>query len=131
MSENNGQLFVKTIENNEETTELIGKLFDVSNANAVLSDPISEGEYSTVVASELMVSMGAGFGSGYSEVDGGGGGGGGGFSSARPVAAIEIGPNGVRVEPIVDVTKVGLAAIATIGGIILAWTRVLRIAKSV
>ena len=40
-----------------------------------------------------------------------GGGGGGGGSSGRPVAAIVIGPDGVKIEPVVDVTKIGLAAI--------------------
>jgi uncharacterized spore protein YtfJ len=45
----------------------------------------------------------------------GGGGGGGGTSSGRPVAVISVGPDGVEVEPIVDVTKIGLALLTTIG----------------
>jgi uncharacterized spore protein YtfJ len=53
-----------------------------------------------------------GSGSGGDE-DGGGegtGGGGGGRSFARPVAVIIASPDGVRVEPVVDVTKIALAA---------------------
>jgi uncharacterized spore protein YtfJ len=44
---------------------------------------------------------------------GGGGLGGGGGSHGRPVAVIVIGPNGVRVRPVVDVTKIGIAAVTT------------------
>jgi uncharacterized spore protein YtfJ len=43
------------------------------------------------------------------------GGGGGGRVLSRPVAAIVISPTGVRVEPIVDVTKIALAIFTTLG----------------
>lgn len=46
---------------------------------------------------------------------GGGGGGGGGVSYERPVAVITIGPDGVKVQPVLDPTKIGLALIATVG----------------
>jgi len=45
----------------------------------------------------------------------GGGGGGGGRVLARPVAAIIMSPTSVRVEPIVDVTKIALAVFTTLG----------------
>jgi uncharacterized spore protein YtfJ len=68
--------------------------------------------------------LGAGFGSGVDETGtGGGGGGGGGGSFGRPVALISIGPDGVEVQPIVDVTKVGIAAIAAVGALFMAWGR--------
>jgi uncharacterized spore protein YtfJ len=51
------------------------------------------------------------------------GGGGGGLSTARPVAAISIGPNGVRVEPVVDVTKIGLAFFTTLGAMALLFSK--------
>jgi uncharacterized spore protein YtfJ len=37
------------------------------------------------------------------------GGGGGGGSGGRPVAIIDIGPDGVSIKPIMDITKVALA----------------------
>ena len=45
----------------------------------------------------------------------GGGGGGGGGAMARPVAAIVIGPDGVSVRPVFDVTKLALTALGAIG----------------
>ncbi len=50
------------------------------------------------------------------------GGGGGGFSTARPVAAISVGPDGVHVEPIVDATKVALAFFTTLGAMAMMWS---------
>ena len=46
---------------------------------------------------------------------GGGGGGGGGRVFARPVAVIISGQDGVRVEPVMDVTKIALAFFTTLG----------------
>jgi len=46
---------------------------------------------------------------------GGGGGGGGGRVFARPVAVIISGPEGVSVEPVVDVTKIALAFFTALG----------------
>lgn len=47
-------------------------------------------------------------------VDSGGsaGGGGGGYISARPVAVLELGPDGTKVKPIVDVARIALVAMA-------------------
>jgi len=45
----------------------------------------------------------------------GGGGGGGGRVFARPVAVIISGPEGVRVEPVVDATKIALAFFTALG----------------
>ena len=53
----------------------------------------------------------------------GGGGGGGGRTLARPVAIVVASPDGVWVEPIVDWTKIGLAALTTFGFMIAALAR--------
>jgi uncharacterized spore protein YtfJ len=47
----------------------------------------------------------------------GGGGGGGGGAMGRPVAVIVIGPDGVNVKPVVDVTKLALTAIGAWGAV--------------
>jgi len=58
-----------------------------------------------------------------------GGGGGGGNATARPVAVIHIGPEGVEVEPVVDVTKLGLAFFTMLGSIFLMAGKIRKAAK--
>lgn len=112
------------LENSAAAMDVVGKLFDITKPDAIFSQPLTSGDYTVITASELWVTMGAGYGSGegYSE-DGeggsGGGGGGGGTSLGRPVAAITIGPNGVSVEPIVDPTKITIAFFTTLGTMLL------------
>lgn len=57
------------------------------------------------------------------------GGGGGGFSTGRPVATISIGPDGVHVEPVVDVTKIGLAFFTTLGAMALMFSNMRKASK--
>jgi len=57
------------------------------------------------------------------------GGGGGGVTLGRPVAAITIGPDGVRVEPIVDATKIAIAFFTTIGAMALMFSRMMKMSQ--
>jgi uncharacterized spore protein YtfJ len=63
--------------------------------------------------------FGMGFGLGGSAEKGnngqGGGQAGGGNTYARPVAAIEVTSTGVRIKPIVDITKIGLTVVTSCG----------------
>jgi uncharacterized spore protein YtfJ len=116
----------------EKSMGVLQRLFDVANVSAVYSEPVQNGEYTIITAAEVSIGMGIGqgVGSGTEEevtaageshtVSGGsgGGGGGGGGGWSRPVAVISVGPGGVRVEPIVDVTKLGLAFFTMIGSAI-------------
>ena len=118
----------------KQTAEVIGKLFEVAEPAKTFSKPVKAGDYTIITASEAYVAMGVGFGVGVgtektnknteeqapatSEIDGGGGGGGGGVGVGRPVAAISIGPDGVRVEPVVDVTKIALAFFTMMGSML-------------
>ncbi|MCZ7670108.1 MAG: hypothetical protein M5U34_24495 [Chloroflexi bacterium] len=54
----------------------------------------------------------------------GGGGGGGGSIMARPVAVISIGPKGVRVEPIMDPTKIVIAFFTTMAAVFISLRRI-------
>jgi uncharacterized spore protein YtfJ len=126
--------------NQEEAASLVQKLFEVARPQAVFGEPVSVGEQVVITASEVNVAMGVGFGGGIgssSQPDekdlpegenagGGSGGGGGGASSARPVAAIVVSPQGVWVEPIVDLTKLGIALLTTLGGMWMFWSRMRR-----
>lgn len=100
--------------------ETFDKITEVANVEAVYGEPIRNGDVIVVPSAEVfgMVGFGAGTGGGKDERDNrGGGGGAGGWSRvfSRPVAAIVISPNHVRVEPIVDITKVALAAFTAAG----------------
>ncbi len=132
--ENFGTFFTTSVQNQSEATAVLDKLVATARAEAAFSSPVTQGEHTVITASEVYVGMGLGFGYGGGETPmvaneevttsganygGGGGGGGGGSAGARPVAAISIGPNGVHVEPIMDVTKVALAFFTTLGAMLL------------
>jgi uncharacterized spore protein YtfJ len=99
------------------------KFLRAANVDAVYGSPIREGENIVIPAAEVLSIAGFGLGAGSGPQDteenentgSGAGGGGGGHVLARPVAAIIISPTGVRVEPIVDVTKIALALFTTLG----------------
>jgi uncharacterized spore protein YtfJ len=105
---------------------------------AVYGEPIQHGETLIIPAAEVLSGVGFGVGFGGAETtssgeggvpvgeSGGGGGGGGGRVFARPVAAIIATPDGVRVEPVVDVTKVALAALTAAGFIVSMLARMSR-----
>lgn len=103
------------------------RLFAAAQPGAVFGEPVRAGEYTVITASE--VAAGGGFGGGRglgpaaapgenrSMAVGGGGIGGGGGSTGRPVAVIIIGPDGVRVQPVVDPTKIALTVITAWGAV--------------
>jgi uncharacterized spore protein YtfJ len=145
------QVVLTAVKDQEQAMEVMEKLFAVAQPGAVFGEPVESGEYTVITASEVRVGMGFGYGSGggtgpagagdaesegasESEAAGagtgyGGGGGGGGASAGRPVAVISIGPMGVRVEPVFDVTKLGLAFITAIGGMLMMRSRMRRFAR--
>ncbi len=124
--------------------KLVEKIFAATQPGAVFGEPVVSGAYTVITASEIGAGGGFGFGSGTGpaqsttkggtaakngtapEMAGGGGGGGGGGSAGRPVAAIVIGPDGVKVRPIVDATKIALAAVAAWGALGFALGRMAR-----
>jgi uncharacterized spore protein YtfJ len=166
MSEQDRTVLGMSMQNVGQVHDLIGRLFRVAEPGAVYSQPITSGDRTVVVTSEISMSVGAGVGFGHNTTpatvgagantaantaagvagsvggngdtvapggrpaqaqdETGGGGGGGGFSFGRPVAAVVIEPNGVRVEPIVDPTKLGIAFFTTLGAMFFAWTSLRR-----
>jgi len=128
-----------------KSLDAVAKLFETARAAAVFSPPVRAGEYTVVTASEVLASGGAGFGGGVGKgpsrrgprpeaadaavepgTNAGVGGGGGGFTLARPVAAISVGPDGVRIQSIVDTTKIAIAALTTVGAMALMLARLVR-----
>ena len=107
-------------------SETMEALIDTADVSHAFGSPIKRGEYTIIPTAEVLtaVGFGVGFGSGEGPAaEGsdemaqgmGGGGGGGGRTFSRPVAVVISGPEGVRVEPVVDVTKIGLAALTAAG----------------
>ena len=143
MSDQLDQISAMAVKSQEQGQELMEKFLAVSQADAVFSEPVSGGEYTVITAAE--VSAAGGFGSGIgagvepkeggddessqNEVGAGGGSGGGGAFIGRPVAAIIIGPEGVRVEPIVDPTKIALAFFTTLGSMVFMISRMRRASR--
>jgi uncharacterized spore protein YtfJ len=140
MSEELIGIVASTVKSQEDAMALMEKLFDVAQPGAVYGEPIAVEDHTVITASEVKVGMGFGFGAGggpnveTAEGEGkpegeeietgfGSGGGGGGVSGGRPVAAIVVGPDGVRVDPIVDVTKVALAFFTTMGAMFMMFNR--------
>ncbi|MCB9008043.1 MAG: hypothetical protein H6656_11870 [Ardenticatenaceae bacterium] len=137
MSEKYNKLLLETVTDQKSANELIGKLFDVTRPEAVFSQPLTVGEHTIITASEYTAGMGVGYGSGggvgpaTSDETGepigyGGGGGGGGATMARPVATIIVSPSGVRVEPIVDATKIAITMFTALGAMAVAFRKMKR-----
>ncbi len=126
----------------DEAVRLIGRLYEVASPSAVFGEPMQVGDRTVFTASEASVSMGVGFGFGEGpeptsseasdlerESGGGGGGGGGGYGTSRAVAIVSVDADGVRVEPIFDVTKIALAFVSMLGTLLVMQARMRRAMK--
>lgn len=113
----------------------LDRFLSTADVDAVYGMPLEHGENLIIPAAEVLCGMGFGLGYGGAsdsseEGDNGGygaGGGGGGRVLSRPVAVIIAGPQGVRVDPVIDPTKIALAAL-TAGGFMVGM--LLRMLKS-
>jgi uncharacterized spore protein YtfJ len=105
----------------QTATQTIDAVAKAARPEVVFGHPIERDGVTIIPCAEIMMGMGMGGGSGSSpateakERAGGEGLGAGGGMQGRPVAAIVIAEGGVRIEPIVDATKVALAALTTAG----------------
>lgn len=103
----------------ETTAEVMNKLVDVAKADSVFRTPIECGNTIVIPCCEVATGGGMGIGSGPDQTKEekkqsvGWGVGTCGGSNARPVALIVLSPERVEVKPIVDATKVALAALTT------------------
>lgn len=141
------RLIMEHVPNQEKANDLMGRLFALTNPTAVYGTPITVGEYTVIPAAEVTANLSMGYGGGFGSSGGaeegaegeptsannsGGGGGGGGFgaATARPVAYISIGPNGVHMEPVVDATKIAIAFITAVGAMALSLGKMRRFQKT-
>jgi uncharacterized spore protein YtfJ len=102
----------------QETIESVAR---AARPDIVFGQPIEREGITIIPCAEIVMGMGMGGGAGsgpnaeQAGTAGGEGIGAGGGMQGRPVAAIVIAQGNVRVEPIVDATKVALAALTTAG----------------
>jgi len=130
MSKQVDGLHAFSVRNHEQAMDVLKRLFAVAEPGAVYSAPQTIGDQVVITAAEVSIGLGFGYGGGNSpENRGGGGGGGGGGAGGRPVAVICVGPQGVRVEPIIDPTKIALAFFTALGAILIAWGRMRRASR--
>jgi len=146
-----GQVVHENMGDEAPSFEGIEKVFKLMRPGKVFGEPVVSGEYTVITASE--VSMGGGFGMGKStfmtngstskegeeaeasdaknDTPGFGmGSGGGGGSMARPIALIVIGPDGVKVQPIFDLSKLIIAWSGMWGRVLLSLVRMNRRQKT-
>lgn len=103
--------------------DTMNTFLESASVDAVYGEPIENGDTVIIPTAEILSGLGFGVGSGYggnrgedgTNEGGGAGGGGGGRVLSRPVAVIIASPEGVRIEPVLDVTKVALAALTAFG----------------
>jgi len=96
--------------------ETIEAFLDTADVSKVYGEPVEHEGNLIIPAAEVVVGMG--FGAGYGgdhKGDGGGGSGGGGKTFSRPVAVVISDKNGVRVEPVMDPTKIALTMFTSLG----------------
>jgi uncharacterized spore protein YtfJ len=104
--------------------EALARVFDrlatAGHADRTVGTPRQVGDRTVLPLAEVWYGHGFGLGSGtspgvtgpaslQSSAAGGFGGGGGGGGRLRPLAVVEVGPNGARVHPVIDLAAIGLA----------------------
>lgn len=110
-----------------EAHQFLQDLGQTGRAKSVFTAEVEANGYTIIQAAEVGLSGGVGFGGSVSsaeEHNEGGGGGGGGYAFGRPVASVIIGPDGVRVEPIMDVTKIALTFFSAAAAVLLTLIRI-------
>jgi len=129
--------------------DTMDRFLSTAKVEAVYGAPMQVGDQFIIPTAEVMCAMGFGYGSGNWSANNdeeheptaatgsaegssppgngvGSGGGGGGYTFSRPVALVIASPEGVRVEPIIDRTKIWLAAFTAAGFMISMSMRMLK-----
>ncbi len=104
---------------------------ETANVNKVYGEPIAYEDTLIIPAAEVVAGLGFGVGYGAgAQVDedsgSGGGGGGGGKIFSRPVAVVIASKDGVRVEPVVDPTKIAMTFFTSLGFMVAMIARMKR-----
>jgi uncharacterized spore protein YtfJ len=119
----------------DRSAAVVEKMLAAADVTRAFGEPIRHGDTILIPAAEVLAAAGFGMGSGSGmgrdregvpTRGGGGGGGGGGRTMARAVAVVVATPDGVEVRPVLDFTKIALAALTAAGFVIASWRRLQR-----
>lgn len=115
----------------QDAEHLLDRLVEAAKVDAVFGLPIEREGVTLITCSELGIGLGGGVGAvkptdSAKKTEGNEGVGGGAIARGRPVAVIVMTHNGVKVKPIVNVTKVMVAQVAMLGVVFLLASRLLR-----
>ena len=132
--ETNAHIESQEIENTAQALDMVQETMETfihtANVSKVYGQPVAHEETLIIPAAEVaaFAGFGAGYGSGGPEDAGGegGGGGGGGHTFSRPVAVVIADNNGVRVEPVVDPTKIAMTFFTALGFMVATIARMKR-----
>jgi uncharacterized spore protein YtfJ len=114
----------------DRVSRVMEKLLEAADVSKVYGEPIAHGDRLLLPAAEVVAIAGFGMGSGGGVAvqqqgrksrGSGGGGGGGGKTLARSIAVVVMSPEGVDVRPVLDFTKIALAALTAAGFVVAAW----------
>jgi uncharacterized spore protein YtfJ len=101
------------------------RLLEAAAVSRVFGAPVERDGQTVIPVAEILAVGGFGVGAGGGRAaEGrrtGSGAGGGGQAFARGIAAVVVSREGVRVEPILDVTKIALAALTAAGFVFACW----------
>jgi uncharacterized spore protein YtfJ len=105
--------------------DTVEEFLAAADVRVVYGEPIQHDDTLIIPTAEVLCGLGFGVGSGSGSnavehtdkpsQGSGSGGGGGGRILSRPVAVVVASPEGVRVEPVVDITKIALAGLTALG----------------
>ena len=119
----------------DRVSGIMERLLETADVSKVYGEPILHDGVMIIPAAEVVAIAGFGMGSGggiavqqegHKSRGSGGGGGGGGKTLARTVAVIVASSQGVEVRPVIDFTKVALAALTAAGFVMAAWSGMKR-----
>lgn len=130
---------VGVLDSMKRVVATVERLYEAARPDAVFAAPVAAEGRTVIAAAEVLVGVGLGGGGAVSPPDSqpdagsppvhnaeGIGAGGGGLAYSRPVAVIIIDQDGVRVEPVVDATRLGLAALTVFGSFLFMIGRMTR-----
>lgn len=109
----------------EAYQDTMEEFFAAADVRVVYGEPIMHEDTMIIPTAEILCALGFGVGRGGAtdthehpenpSQGSGSGGGAGGRVLSRPVAVVVASPEGVRVEPVFDITKIALAALTAMG----------------
>jgi uncharacterized spore protein YtfJ len=108
--------------------KLTGAIEHAASGERAVGPPTTAGDHVVIPLVETYAQGGFGAGGGggsEGEASGGsgGGGGGGGVGRSRTIAIADVGPDGVKVRPVIDVTGLALPAVSAIAALLVRSAR--------